>query len=140
MNTNATWAICGLTKDSNKSHIARAELEAIALRSREIIIEMQKDAGFEFAELKVDGGASKNDLLMQIQDNLLNKNVVRSKSPEWNALVAAYFAGLSVGVWNSIEERKSLWEKDITYYPESNSKKTQIIIDEWNIRIGMING
>ena len=101
---------------------------------------MQKDAGYEFGELKVDGGASKNDLLMQIQANLLNKDVVRSKSPESTALGAAFFAGLSVGFWNNIEEIKSLWEKDITYHPESDSKKTQIIIDEWNKRIKMING
>ena len=139
-NPNATGTIFGLTRDSNKSHIARAALEAIALRSREIIIEMQKDAGFEFAELKVDGGASKNNLLMQIQANLLDKDVVRSKSPESTALGAAFFAGLSVGFWNNIEEIKSLWEKDITYHPESDSKKTQIIIDEWNKRIKMING
>ena len=139
-NPNATGTIFGLTRDSNKSHIARAALEAIALRSREIIIEMQKDAGFEFAELKVDGGACKNNLLMQIQANLLDKDVVRSKSPESTALGAAFFAGLSVGFWNNIEEIKSLWEKDITYHPESDSKKTQIIIDEWNKRIKMING
>ena len=127
-NPNATGTIFGLTRDSNKSHIARAALEAIALRSREIILEMQKDAGFEFAELKVDGGASKNDLLMQVQANLLNKDVVRSKSPESTALGAAFFAGLSVGFWKNIEEIERLWEKDITYHPESDSKKTQIVI------------
>ena len=139
-NPNATGTIFGLTRDSNKSHIARAALEAIALRSREIIIEMQKDAGFEFAELKVDGGASKNNLLMQIQANLLDKVVVRSKSPESTALGAAFFAGLSVGFWNSIEEIKGLWEKDVTFFPDSSSRKTQIIIDQWNKSIRMING
>ena len=139
-NPNATGTIFGLTRDSNKSHIARAALEAIALRSREIIIEMQKDAGFEFAELKVDGGASKNDLLMQVQANLLNKDVVRSKSPESTALGAAFFAGLSVGFWNSIEEIKGLWEKDVIFFPDSSSRKTQIIIDQWNKSIRTING
>ena len=138
-NPNATGTIFGLTRDSNKSHIARAALEAIALRSREIILEMQKDAGFEFKELKVDGGASKNDLLMQIQADLLNKDVIRSKSPESTALGAAFFAGLSVGFWGSIEEIKSLWEKDVTFSPDSSSKNTQKVIEEWNKRIGMIN-
>ncbi len=138
-NPNATGTIFGLTRDSNKSHIARAALEAIALRSREIILEMQKDAGFEFKELKVDGGASKNDLLMQIQADLLNKNVVRSKSPESTALGAAFFAGLSVGFWSSIEEIRGLWEKDVTFSPDSSSIKTQTIIDQWNKRIRMIN-
>ena len=139
-NPNATGTIFGLTRDSNKSHIARAALEAIALRSREIIIEMQKDAGFEFAELKVDGGACKNNLLMQIQANLLDKDVVRSKSPESTALGAAFFAGLSVGFWNSIDEIKGLWEKDVTFFPDSSSRKTQIIIDQWNKSIRTING
>ena len=139
-NPNATGTIFGLTRDSNKSHIARAALEAIALRSREIIIEMQKDAGFEFAELKVDGGASKNNLLMQIQANLLDKDVVRSKSPESTALGAAFFAGLSVGFWKSIDEIKGLWEKDVTFFPDSSSRKTQIIIDQWNKSIRTING
>ena len=138
-NPNATGTIFGLTRDSNKSHIARAALEAIALRSREIILEMQKDGGFEFKELKVDGGASKNDLLMQIQADLLNKDVIRSKSPESTALGAAFFAGLSVGFWNSIEEIKGLWEKDVTFFPDSNSIKKQTIIDQWNKRIRMIN-
>ena len=139
-NPNATGTIFGLTRDSNKSHIARAALEAIALRSREIIIEMQKDAGFEFAELKVDGGACKNNLLMQIQANLLDKDVVRSKSPESTALGAAFFAGLSVGFWKSIDEIKGLWEKDVTFFPDSSSRKTQIIIDQWNKGIRTING
>ena len=138
-NPNTTGTIFGVTRDSNKSHIARAALEAIALRSREIILEMQKDAGFEFKELKVDGGASKNDLLMQIQADLLNKDVIRSKSPESTALGAAFFAGLSVGFWNSIEEIRGLWEKDVTFFPDSNSIKKQTIIDQWNKRIRMIN-
>ena len=138
-NPNATGTIFGLTRDSNKSHIARAALEAIALRSREIILEMQKDAGFKFKELKVDGGASKNNLLMQLQADLLNKNVVRSKSPESTALGAAFFAGLSVGFWSSIEEIRGLWEKDVTFFPDSSSIKTQKIIDQWNKRIRMIN-
>ena len=138
-NPNTTGTIFGLTRDSNKYHIARAALEAIALRSREIILEMQKDAGFKFKELKVDGGASKNNLLMQIQADLLNKNVVRSKSPESTALGAAFFAGLSVGFWSSIEEIRGLWEKDVTFFPDSSSIKTQKIIDQWNKRIRMIN-
>ena len=138
-NPSATGTIFGLTRDSNKSHIARAALEAIALRSREIILEMQKDAGFEFKELKVDGGASKNNLLMQIQADLLNKDVVRSKSPESTALGAAFFAGLSIGFWSSIEEIRGLWEKDVTFSPDSNSIKNQTIIDQWNKRIRITN-
>ncbi len=76
---------------------------------------------------------------MQIQANLLNKDVVRSKSPESTALGAAFFAGLSVGFWNSIEEIKGLWEKDVTFSPNSSSINTQKVIDEWNKRIRVIN-
>jgi len=80
----------GITRGTNKSHIARAALEAIALRSREIIIEMEKDSGTKFNNLKVDGGASNNNLLMQIQSNLLNTNVIRPKITETTALGAAF--------------------------------------------------
>ena len=78
-------------------------------------------------------------ILMQLQADLLDKNVVRSKSPESTALGAAFFAGLSIGFWSSIEEIRGLWEKDVTFSPDSSSIKTQTIIDQWNKRIGMIN-
>ena len=88
---HATGAIFGVTRGTNKAHIARAGLEAIALRSRDIIVEMQKDAGIKFSNLKVDGGASNNNLLMQIQANLLNTRVIRPKVTETTALGAAFW-------------------------------------------------
>ena len=87
-----------ILRGTSKGHIARAALEAIALRSRDIILEMQKDAGVDFKTLKVDGGASNNDLLMQIQSDVLGAEVIRPEETETTALGAAFLAGLAVGV------------------------------------------
>ena len=117
----ATGAIMGITRGTEKGHIARAALEAIALRSRDIIIEMQKDAGVEFSSLKVDGGATGNDLLMQIQADLLQKQVVRPNTTETTALGAAFFAGLAVGFWKDEDELQAIWKEDRVFSPQENS-------------------
>ena len=130
----ATGAIMGITRGTEKGHIARAALEAIALRSRDIIIEMQKDAQAEFSTLKVDGGATGNDLLMQIQADLLQKEVVRPNTTETTALGAAFFAGLAVGFWKDEDELKSIWEEDKTFYPQDNPN-TERILSLWAKRI-----
>lgn len=130
----ATGAIMGITRGTEKGHIARAALEAIALRSRDIIIEMQKDAKAEFSTLKVDGGATGNDLLMQIQADLLQKEVVRPNTTETTALGAAFFAGLAVGFWKDEDELKSVWEEDKTFYPQDNPN-TERILSLWTKRI-----
>jgi glycerol kinase len=133
-NPNATGAIMGITRGTQKGHIARAALEAIALRSREIIIEMQKDSGARFEKLKVDGGASNNNLLMQIQSNLLDTQVIRPKITETTALGVAFFAGLASGFWNSIDQVKSIWEIDREFSPNI-SKYDKKIIESWENRI-----
>ena len=133
-NPNATGAIFGITRGTKKGNIARAALEAIALRSRDIIMEMQKDANTNFSSLKVDGGASTNNLLMQIQSNLLNKKVIRPKTTETTALGAAFFAGLSSGFWPSIESIKNIWEIDKEFNPSNVSDKDSII-NLWEKRI-----
>ena len=124
----------GITRGTEKGHIARAALEAIALRSRDIIIEMQKDAQVEFSTLKVDGGATANDLLMQIQADLLEKQVVRPNTTETTALGAAFLAGLAVSFWKDEKELKSIWEKDKTFNPQDNPH-TERILSLWNKRI-----
>ena len=131
----AQGAIFGLNRGTEKGHIARAALESIALRTRDIIIEMQKDAGIEFKNLKVDGGASNNNLLMQIQSNLLGNKVIRPKTTETTAIGAAFMAGLATGFWSDISELNNLWEMDKTFNPNEdfNSKS---IIDMWDKRIG----
>jgi glycerol kinase len=133
-NPNATGAIMGITRGTKKGHIARAALEAIALRSREIIIEMQKDSGRTFNNLKVDGGASNNNLLMQIQSNLLQANVIRPKITETTALGVAFFAGLASGFWESIDEIKTVWEVEKQFSPQKN-KNDLLVISNWEERI-----
>ena len=130
----AKGAIMGITRGTEKGHIARAALEAIALRSRDIIIEMQKDAQVEFSTLKVDGGATTNELLMQIQADLLQKQVVRPDTTETTALGAAFLAGLAVGFWKDENELKSIWEENKTFSPQDNPH-TERILSLWNKRI-----
>ena len=134
---HATGAIMGITRGTNKAHIARAGLEAIALRSRDIIIEMQKDAGVEFTTLKVDGGASNNDLLMQIQADLLKADVIRPKITETTALGAAFLAGLASGFWDSVTDLEKLWEEDRSFEPKPD-KETEKIISLWEDRVPRI--
>jgi len=136
-NPNATGAIMGITRGTKKGHIARAALEAIALRSREIIVEMEKDSGTKFNKLKVDGGASNNDLLMQIQSNFLKTNVVRPKLTETTALGVAFLSGLASGFWSSLDELKNIWEIDREFLPEEDSNN-ETIINNWNSRIDKI--
>ena len=131
---HATGAIFGVTRGTNKAHIARAGLEAIALRSRDIIVEMQKDAGIKFSNLKVDGGASNNNLLMQIQANLLNTRVIRPKVTETTALGAAFLAGLASGFWKSTKDLEKLWKEDFSFKPKSDDN-TMSIIRLWENRV-----
>lgn len=134
---HATGAIMGIARGTEKGHIARAALEAIALRSRDIIIEMQKDAGVDFKTLKVDGGASNNNLLMQIQANLIDAHVIRPKVTETTAMGVAFLAGLATGFWSSTAALSALWEKDQTFTPV-NDKQTQKTIELWNDRLPRI--
>jgi glycerol kinase len=134
---HATGAIMGITRGTGKAHIARAGLESIALRSRDIIIEMQKDAGVEFSNLKVDGGASNNNLLMQIQADLLNTKVIRPKITETTALGAAFLAGLATGFWKSTDDLEKLWKEDQSFEPNPD-EKTESIIHLWEDRVSRI--
>ena len=134
---HATGAIMGITRGTKKGHIARASLEAIALRSRDIIIEMQKDAGVDFKNLKVDGGASNNNLLMQIQADLINSDVIRPKITETTAMGAAFLAGLATGFWSSIDDIKDLWEEDQRFVPATD-EQIQKTISLWKNRISRI--
>ena len=131
---HATGTILGITRGTQKGHIARAALEAIAMRTREIIIEMQKDANTTFESLKVDGGGSTNDLLMQIQSNLLQTKVIRPKTTETTALGAAFFAGLASGYWPSLESLATIWKIDKKFNPVQEIEN-QKIIESWQKRI-----
>jgi glycerol kinase len=99
--TEARGALVGLTRGTNRAHIARAALEAIALQSAELLLAMQADVGQQFEELRVDGGATANNLLMQLQADLLGVPVVRPAVQETTALGAADLAALALGIWES---------------------------------------
>ena len=127
----ATGAIIGLSRGTGKAHIARAALEAIAFRSMEVIETMAEDAGIAVNELRVDGGAAVNNLLMQIQADAINTNVVRSKVTETTALGAAYLAGLATGFWKNIAEIKTQWQEDKIFYPVQDKTVIRKVIKDW---------
>jgi glycerol kinase len=114
---NARGAIVGLTRGTTKAHIARAALESIAFQSAELLEAMQKDSNQALSELRVDGGAAANDLMMQFQADLLGVPVVRPKVLETTALGAAYLAGLTVDLWKSREEIASHWKAEKRFEP-----------------------
>ena len=113
----AHGVICGITRGTTAAHIARAALEGIAFQTMDIVHAMEKDAGVPLAELKVDGGASRNNLMMQFQADILGARVVRPKVTETTALGAAYLAGLAVGYWSSLEEIKAQWQVEHVFRP-----------------------
>ena len=127
----ATGAIIGLSRSTGKAHIARAALESIAFRSMEVIETMVKDSEIELNELRVDGGASVNNLLMQVQADCINTKVIRPKVTETTALGAAYFAGLSTGFWESIDEIKMQWQVDREFVPDSDNSKINKTVAKW---------
>ena len=133
----AQGTIFGISRGTENGHIARAALESIALRTRDIIIEMEKDAGINFSSLKVDGGASNNNLLMQIQSDLLNTVVVRPKTTETTALGVAFLAGLATGFWKDIPSLKNLWIEDKSFKPNLKNESEQLV-ELWNKRIKKI--
>jgi glycerol kinase len=127
----ASGTIIGLSRGTGKAHIARAALEAIALRTMEVIETMADDSGIQVHELRVDGGAAVNNLLMQIQANIIKTNVVRPKVTETTALGAAYLAGLATGFWSDIGEVKQQWQADRTFEPEPDNEEIGKVIANW---------
>ncbi|RZK37084.1 MAG: glycerol kinase [Pedobacter sp.] len=128
---HARGTITGLTRGTNKSHIARAALESIAYQTMDVLKAMEADAGVGIAELRVDGGATANNLLMQFQADLLNCKVIRPEVTEVTAIGAAYLAGLATGFWNSIDEIRSQWKIDRTFVAEEGIDNKERI-KGWN--------
>ena len=133
---NARGTILGLTRGTTKAHIARAALESIAFQSAEVLEAMQKDSGDKLAELRVDGGASANDLLMQFQADLLGVPVVRPRVLETTALGAAYLAGLTVDLWKSREELAQQWKAARRFEPAMEPSKRQALMSRWREAVG----
>jgi len=116
----AHGVICGITRGTTAAHIALAALQGIAFQTMDIVQAMERDAGVPLAELKVDGGASRNNLMMQFQADILDANVVRPVITETTALGACYLAGLAVGYWGSLNEIKAQWQVERCFRPSGN--------------------
>jgi glycerol kinase len=113
----AHGVICGITRGTTAGHIARAALEGIAFQTMDIVQAMEKDAHMHLAELKVDGGASRNNLMMQFQSDILGTSVIRPQVTETTAMGACYLAGLAVGYWDSLEEIRNQWKAERIFTP-----------------------
>lgn len=127
----ARGAILGLTRGTTAAHLARATLEAIALQTCDVIDAMQAESGVRLTELKVDGGATANDLLMQIQADVLGAAVLRPEVAETTALGAAYLAGLAVGIWSGEAEIASLWRASRRFEPSLSPESRQRLYHGW---------
>ncbi|MES2427602.1 MAG: glycerol kinase GlpK [Bacteroidota bacterium] len=127
----ARGTIVGLTRGSTDAHIARAAIQSIAYQTMDVLKAMEADAGMAIKELRVDGGATANNLLMQFQANLLNCKVIRPNVVETTALGAAYLAGLAVGYWKDQEEIQQLWQAERVFEPITGSPEAQLGIKGW---------
>lgn len=134
----ARGALFGLTRGSNVAHIARAALEGIAYQVYDIVKDMESDTGLELRNLKVDGGASRNDLLMQFQSDILVTEVLRPRITETTALGAAYLAGLGVGYWKDVEEVQSQWQVEHKFEPTGDSDKVARELAGWHEAVGRV--
>lgn len=132
----AKGTITGITRGTTTAHIARAALEGIAFQTMDIVNAMRKDAGVKLGDLKVDGGASRNNYLMQFQSDILNTTVIRPTCVETTAKGAAYLAGLAVGYWKDIEEIKSQWSIDCTFTPQAPEEKIAQLVAGWEDAVG----
>ncbi|MHB8091363.1 MAG: glycerol kinase GlpK [Syntrophales bacterium] len=130
-NQHARGAIFGMTRGTSAAHIARAALESIAYQTIEVIRAMQKDSGIAFRELRVDGGATANNLLMQFQADLLRAKVARPRITETTALGAAYLAGLAVGYWSTMSDIKKQRQIDRIFSPRMKEAEAQSLIRGW---------
>jgi glycerol kinase len=129
----------GITRGTCSAHIARAALESIAFQSYDLLKAMEADAGIPIAELRVDGGATHNNLLMQFQSDIVNTKVTRPTMVETTALGAAYLAGLAVGFWKDIEELRSKWQIDQTFLPAATAEKRKDWIHGWERAVKATN-
>lgn len=128
----ARGTIVGITRGVNKYHIIRATLESLAYQVNDVLVAMKADSEIDLAALKVDGGASANDFLMQTQANIINAPVNRPQCVETTAMGAAYLAGLAVGYWESKEDVIKNWAIDQTFEPKIDDEQRSKMIKGWN--------
>ena len=130
-NQHAQGTIFGLTRGSTDAHIARAALESIAFQTMDILKAMEADSGISIKELRVDGGATVNNLLMQFQADVLNTVTVRPKVVETTVMGAAFLAGLAVGYWDNLEEIQEIWQTDVHFKPTKDRDSINSHIEGW---------
>jgi len=130
-NQHARGSLFGITRGTSKAHIAKAALESIAYQTTDVLKAMESDSGISIKELRVDGGATINNMLMQFQSDILQTPVVRPKVYETTALGAAYLAGLAVGYWDSVEELQKQWQADARFTPSMSTEKVQAYLKGW---------
>ncbi|HYM15158.1 MAG TPA: glycerol kinase GlpK [Dehalococcoidia bacterium] len=136
----ARGAIVGITRGTTAAHITRATLEAIALQTLDVVELMERETGRRMGELRVDGGAAGNDLLMQIQADVLRRPVVRSATAETTALGASYLAGLATGFWRSQEEIRRIWRAGGTFEPRMNAGEREALVSGWRRAVERAKG
>lgn len=130
-NQYARGTIVGMTRGTKDAHIARAALDSIAYQTMDVLKAMESDAGMKIRELRVDGGATANNLLMQFQADIMETQVIRPKVTETTALGAAYLAGLAIGFWDSIETIRKQWQEDAKFTPSMDAEKRTALTKDW---------
>ena len=130
-NQYAQGTIVGITRGTTDAHIARAAVQSIAFQSMDLLRAMEADAGLPIPEVRVDGGATVNDLLMQFQADVINTKVIRPRITETTALGAAYFAGLAVGFWSGLEELQQYWQRDREFVPARSEEERIELQGNW---------
>ena len=136
----ARGSLFGITRGTTTAHLARAALDAIALQSAEVLDAMQADSGITLSELRVDGGASANNLLMQRQSDLLGVPVVRPKVVETTALGAAYLAGLATGYWQGPADIEANWQVDRRFEPRMSDSERKSLRARWDEGVARSKG
>jgi len=136
----ARGLLIGITRGTGKGHVARAVLESMAYQTRDVIEAMQRDSGITLKELRCDGGASVNSVLMQFQSDILGVNVEVPRIVETTALGAAYLAGLAVGFWESKAEIAEKWALDVRYHPRLDAAKRERLFNRWHKAVELAKG
>ena len=131
----ARGIISGLTHSTNRAHVVRAALESIAYQTRELVTAMESDTGITVEELRVDGGATANNFLLQFQADILGKPVLRPRNIETTALGAAFLAGLAVGIWQDTKELEELWKVDRRFDPQMSTEQAKNLFEGWQCAV-----
>ncbi|MEF9944092.1 MAG: FGGY-family carbohydrate kinase, partial [Burkholderiaceae bacterium] len=137
---DARGLIIGLTRGTTRAHVARAALESIAFQSAAVLAAMQRDAATPLTELRVDGGASRNDLLMQFQADIAGVPVVRPAVTETTALGAATLAGLATGLWAGCDEIAAMWRVERRFEPAMEAGRREELMNQWSRAVGRTRG